>query len=68
MQEEPQEETYEESARKAIAFYKEAGYEASRLPCSDCIFEKDDTTESGYVWLTCTAGFRDDDGCNWGNI
>jgi len=40
------------------------------LPCLRCIVTPEPDTDSGYVWITCTADHitGEGDGCNWGNI
>jgi hypothetical protein len=60
-------ETHDEIIQKVRAFYRENyNHPESALPCHHCIFEQEPSTESGYVWITCTSD--DVDGCNWGNI
>lgn len=52
------------------SFYRERdGIGERGLPCQHCHFVSDDTTESGFVWITCDADTQDNDpnGCDWGN-
>jgi len=60
----------------AIACYVRSWYRHNRhvsdngLPCKWCSFVEDETTEHGWVWLTCNdpAQSITSEGCDWGNL
>jgi hypothetical protein len=60
-------ETSAEMLKSMRRYYRdEFGMPDRDLPCDHCLVDHDETTESGYVWITCEAD--DEDGCNWGNL
>ena len=53
--------------KKVRAYYRDVrGTSESALPCSFCVFDVEEDTDCGHVWITCEAD--DEDGCNWGNV
>jgi len=48
-----------------VWYRKNHRHDDVNLPCKFCHFVEDETTECGYVWITCDAD--DDNGCDWGN-
>jgi len=60
----------------AIACYVRSWYRYNQhvsengLPCRWCKFVEDETTEHGWVWMTCNdpaQSITSEDGCDWGN-
>lgn len=51
------------------SFYRKRDESESGLPCLECVFVEEPSTDHGYVWLGCGSDPSDDtgNGCNWGN-